>query len=189
MLLRRKAIDPRTDEELVGLLREGHRASLGSLWDRYAHLLFGVGLHYLKDAPASEDAVADVFARLPELLKVHRVQHFSAWLHTVMRNHCLQLLRKRDPGVRNDLRLDRASDDDATDDLVLREATLLQLERAIDELNELQRTCIRLFYLERMSYAQVQERTALSFDQVRSHLQNGRRNLKIALQRLNITAP
>lgn len=188
MLLRRKAIDPRTDEELVGLLREGHRASLGLLWDRYAHLLFGLGLKYFKDAPASEDAVVDVFARLPELINAHTIGNFRPWLHTVMRNHCLQVLRKSGRGTHGEQVLERLPDE-ANDDHVLREATLQQLEHAIEELNDAQRTCIRLFYLERLSYAQVQQRTGLDFDKVRSHLQNGRRNLKIALQRLNITAP
>lgn len=189
MLLRRRTIDPRSDEELVDLLRAGHRASLGLLWDRYAHLLFGVGLHYLKNAPASEDAVADVFARLPDLLEAHRVEHFRAWLHAVMRNHCLQALRKHDPEVRDERRIERAAESDGIADRVLHEATLQELERAIEGLNDRQRTCIRLFYLERLSYAQVQERTGLTFDEVRSHLQNGRRNLKIALQRKNITPP
>ena len=180
MLLRRRAIDPQTDEDLVARVREGHQASLGLLWDRYAHPLFGVGLKYFKDGPTSEDAVVDVFTRLPELLKAHVIGNFRPWLHTVMRNHCLQMLRKSGKEVHGEQVLERLPDE-AGDDHVLHEATLQQLEHAIDELNDAQRTCIRLFYLERLSYAQVQQRTSLDFDQVRSHLQNGRRNLKLML--------
>ena len=188
MLLRRRAIDPQTDEDLVARVREGNQASLGLLWDRYAHLLFGVGLKYFKDAPASEDAVVDVFARLPELFKAHTIANLRPWLHAVMRNHCLQVLRKSGKEVHGEQVLERIPDE-ANDDRVLHEATLQQLEHAIEELNDAQRTCIRLFYLERLSYAQVQQRTGLDFDQVRSHLQNGRRNLKLMLQRTTPSQP
>ena len=181
MLLRRRAIDPQTDEELVTRIREGHQASLGLLWDRYAHLLFGVGLKYLKDAEQSKDAVVELFARLPGLLRAHTVEHFRPWVHAVMRNECLQVLRKSGKEVHNDRLLQNETDVDP-DDRILHEATLRQLEIAIDGLNDAQRTCIRLFYLERNCYAQVQERTGFTYDQVRSHLQNGRRNLKLMLQ-------
>lgn len=182
MLLRRRAVDPSTDEDLVTRVREGHQASLGLLWDRYAHLLFGVGLKYLKDAEQSKDAVVEVFARLPELLQAHTVAHFRSWLHVVMRNHCLQVLRKSGHDVHDERVLGSLPQEEG-DDRVLHEASLLQLEHAIDALSDDQRICIRLFYLERLSYAQVQERTGFTYDQLRSHLQNGRRNLKIMLQR------
>jgi RNA polymerase sigma-70 factor (ECF subfamily) len=182
MLLRRKAIDPHTDEELVARLREGHQASLGALWDRYAHLLFGVGLKYLKDGERSKDAVVEVFERLPQLLATHTVNHFRSWVHVVMRNHCLQALRKSGHEVRDELTLERMTEEAGSDNL-LHEATLQQLEQAIARLNEPQQRCIRLFYIERLSYAQVQEHTGYNYDQVRSHLQNGRRNLKLMLQR------
>ena len=84
--------------------------------------------------------------------------------------------------VHNDLVLERL-EAEAGDDRILHEATLQQLEQAIARLNEPQRDCIQLFYIQRLSYAQVQQRTGYNHDQVRSHLQNGRRNLKLMLQR------
>src|SRR5262245_34709355 len=93
MFLRRKATDTLTDEDLVLRIRGGHQASLGTLWDRYAHLLFGVGMKYLKDTEQSKDTVLDLFTALPGLLARHQVNHFRSWVHTVMRNRCLMLLR------------------------------------------------------------------------------------------------
>lgn len=180
MLLRRRTIDPRTDEELVARIRDGHRASLGFLWDRYAHLLLGTAMKYLKDHEQARDAVVDVFERLPRTLSEHDVKLFRPWIHAVMRNHCLQLLRKAKPDVHDERTLANITEEEG-DDRSLREASLEQLEEAIDRLNEQQRTCVRLFYLERKCYQQVQELTGHSYDQVRSHLQNGRRNLKLML--------
>ncbi|MBL7939934.1 MAG: sigma-70 family RNA polymerase sigma factor [Flavobacteriales bacterium] len=183
MFLRRKAIASESDEDLVQLLREGHRSALGHLWDRYAHLLYSVGMKYLKDPERSKDEVAELFAGLSGLVKKHEVKTFRPWLHTVMRNRCLQALRNAKPSVAIPDELMHAQTTDAYDDAVLHEATLQQLEQAIGELNAEQQLCIRTFHLERLSYQQVAERTGLSTDQIRSHLQNGRRNLRLILTR------
>lgn len=181
MLLRRKPDTASTDEELVLALRDGRQSALGALWDRYAHLLYGVGLKYMRDRERSKDLVVELFASLPELLRRHQVERFRPWVHTVMRNRCLIALRGERPNTRMDEVPEPAGDDGG--EALLREAGLQQLERAIDQLNELQRLCIRLFHLERNSYQRTAERTGLSVEQVRSHLQNGRRNLRIILSR------
>lgn len=183
MFLRRKAIAAASDEELVRALRDGHQAPLGDLWDRYAHLLFGVCMKYLRDTERSKDQVVELFAALPDLLRRHEVERLRPWLHTVMRNRCLMTLRSAKNGqyVPDDLLHDVEQEDAA--DAILHESTLQQLEQAVEQLNEGQRTCIRLFYLEHQSYQQVAERTSQPIDQVRSHLQNGRRNLRLILQR------
>jgi RNA polymerase sigma-70 factor (ECF subfamily) len=137
----------------------------------------------LKDVERSKDNVVELFADLPTLLKKHDVERFRPWVHTVMRNRCLQVLRstKHGSAIPEELLQDMAQDEH--DAAVLREADLQRLEHAIEQLNDGQRTCIRLFHLERRSYEEVAERTGHALDQVRSHLQNGRRNLRIILER------
>ncbi len=182
MFLRRKTIEHLSDEDLVAHVKSGQQSSLAALWDRYAHLLFGVGMKYLKDAERAKDQVIEVFASLPGLLGKHEVDSFRPWIHTVMRNRCLMILRKHDP----EMRLDEAfiaAPADVNDDAILHEATLQRLETAIRELKDAQQTCIRLFYLERNSYQQTAERTGFTVEHVRSHIQNGRRNLRLLLER------
>lgn len=183
MFLRRKIQQQASDEALVAQLRRGDRNALGDLWDRYAHLLFGVGMKYLKDVERSKDEVVELFTGLPELLARHEVERFRPWVHTVMRNRCLMALRN-ERHVRGTPDLGATDPEaDTMNEQMLREAGLEQLEKAIEQLNDGQRTCIRLFYLQHKSYQQVAEQTAFAIDQVRSHLQNGRRNLRIILQR------
>ncbi|MBK8499864.1 MAG: sigma-70 family RNA polymerase sigma factor [Flavobacteriales bacterium] len=182
MLLRRKTVSAATDEELVLALRGGHRSALGDLWDRYAHLLYGVGMKYLKDPEQARDAVTELFEALSGLVAQHDVERFRPWVHTVMRNRCLMELRKRTTTRTGSTDLLEASAEDGEEDQ-LHEATLQQLERAMDTLNAAQRTCIQYFHLERKSYQQTAALTGFSIDQVRSHLQNGRRNLGIQLKR------
>ncbi|HNU55341.1 MAG TPA: sigma-70 family RNA polymerase sigma factor [Flavobacteriales bacterium] len=181
MFLRRRAIVTRTDEDLVRLLREGHRSALGDLWDRYSELLYGVGMKYLRDPERSKDEVVELFAGLKELMMKHEVERFRPWIHTVMRNRCLQLLRRERPTTA--FVDDPGADAADLEEKALHEATLQRLEHAIASLNEEQQRCIRLFHLEGHSYAQVAAICGSPIEQVRSHLQNGRRNLRLILQR------
>ncbi len=179
MFLRNTTTALLSDEELVAKLRAGDRSALGVLWDRYAHLLFGVAMKYLKNIDSSKDMVMGLFADLPVLLGKHEVMKFRPWVHTVMRNCCLVALRKHDPQVSLVV---EPPQEETTDEAALHEASLQALEMAITQLPERQATCIRMFYLERNSYDQVAERTGLTVGQVRSNLQNGRRNLRIILE-------
>ena len=122
-----------------------------------------------------------LFAELPGLLGQHEVKAFRPWIHTVMRNRCLMALRKKNPRVQLDP--EGLPQDNPSDERELHEASLQALEAAIHELAQGQQACIRSFYLERNSYVQVAAQTGFSLEQVRSHLQNGRRNLRMILQR------
>jgi RNA polymerase sigma-70 factor, ECF subfamily len=187
MFLRRKQNERSTDDELVKAVKAGRSEALGVLWDRYAHLLFGVGMKYLKNTDTAKDAVMTVFAELPRLLVQHEVRSVSAWLRTVMRNHCLMQLRSNhrttllNGADASDVAFDEADELLATH--LENEATLTRMENAINELKEEQRACITLFYLDKLSYAEVGERLNMAFDTVRSNIQNGRRNLRLILER------
>jgi RNA polymerase sigma-70 factor (ECF subfamily) len=179
MFLRRKATSDTSDEDLVLALRDGHQAALGYLWDRYAHLLLGVGMKYLKNSDAARDTVIELFTALPELLRKHQVERFKPWVHTVMRNRCLLVLRatKRTTDL-----VERSTEEEPdSEETQLLEMDLQRLEAAIARLNEPQRLCIRAFHLERCCYQETADRTGFTVEQVRSHLQNGRRNLRIMI--------
>lgn len=180
MFLRRSHSASLSDEDLVLRIRSGHQASLAVLWDRYAQLLFGVAMKYLKDVERSKDAVLDLFTELPNRLAKNEVRVFRPWVHTVMRNQCLMLLRRGGQEVPLEL-LAEPGEAGTDGEAQLLEADLQLLEEAIERLDADQRLCIRLFHIERLSYKRIAEQLSMPVDQVRSHLQNGRRNLRIAI--------
>jgi RNA polymerase sigma-70 factor (ECF subfamily) len=59
-----------------------------------------------------------------------------------------------------------------------KERMLKALENGVQLLNDHQRKCIELFYLKEKSYQEVAEQTGFSLNEVKSHIQNGKRNLK-----------
>jgi RNA polymerase sigma-70 factor (ECF subfamily) len=54
---------------------------------------------------------------------------------------------------------------------------------AIAKLNDEQRICIQAFYLQKKSYQDIAEETKYSIGEVKSYIQNGKRNLKIIMEK------
>lgn len=151
---------------------------IGILLQRYTMLLFGVAMKYLKDKAQSEDAVQQVFLKALTHLPHGKILNFKGWLYILMRNHCLQLLRDKHYKAEESVLEHIKADETEKEDLLLHEYTLEQMEISLRELIAEQRDCIMFFYLQKMSYQQVMDKTGFSFAQVKSYIQNGKRNLK-----------
>lgn len=156
---------------------------IGDLYQRYLELVYGVCLKYLKDESDAKDASMEVFEILTKKLKTHPVENFRSWLYTVVKNHCLQILRKEKYKIQRleDGEVMHSEDfmhHDSDFDLVEPHA---DLHSCMNELPEGQRKSIQWFYFEKKSYEEIAIIMELTKDQVRSHIQNGRRNLKNCL--------
>lgn len=180
-----------SDAELLARFRNtGEGEDLLPLYQRYASLIYALGLRYLGSPQRAEDAGMEVWGVLLEKLPKHEVTNFRSWLQTLVRNHCLMQLRKekRDPLQQSDSALMQS---DAL--LHLREEPeektdqdIRPLHRCLKTLKAEQRRCVNLFYLrEGESYQSIAAELNLSVGQVRSHLQNGRRNLRKCLEEQN----
>lgn len=181
-----------SDSELIERYRHSYdNAYIGELFQRYAPMLFGVCMKYLKDEERAKDGVMDVFEKVLKDLKRHDVENFRTWVYSVAKNHCLM-------GLRKEKSLDRRHDGytymtrqimelDLPEHLngESEEETDRKLNAAINSLNQQQQKCIRLFYFEKKSYDQIEVETGYDNKQVKSFLQNGKRNLKIHLDQGN----
>lgn len=177
-------MEQQSDEELLRLYRDEHRReALEVLFKRYTHKVLGLCMSYLKNQQDGEDAAMEIFEGLCKTLRHAEVQRFQPWLYYVSRNHCLKrLTRKLEPRrvelseINADLFMENG-DDPAH----YQEEQLEKLSDAIDLLKEEQRHCVVLFYLEQCSYKEIADRTSYSLNQVKSYIQNGKRNLLLSL--------
>ncbi|OJW81312.1 MAG: hypothetical protein BGO69_04405 [Bacteroidetes bacterium 46-16] len=172
------------DEALLEAYRaSGNKRLLGMLLQRYTMLLLGVAMKYLKDRDVAEDAVQQVFLKAITHLPQGEVKNFKGWLYILMRNHCLQLLRDKNYVAGEEALSKIAIHEADKEEMIQREHTLEHMEEALCELNEEQKMCITLFYLKKQSYNEIIAHTGFTFTQVKSYIQNGKRNLKILLMK------
>lgn len=163
---------------------------VGILYKRYSHLVLGLSLKYLKDVDEAKDAVMQIFEKLLSDLLKHNIEYFKSWLYTLSKNHCLMILRTKQSRLKKEIDLQVNADSFMETETGLhlntteeKEKQYTLLEKAIDELNEDQKKCIELFYLKEKSYNQIVELTGYSLNEVKSFIQNGKRNLKIKLEK------
>ncbi len=178
--------DTYTDKKLVAAYKKsGNREHIGKLFKRYTHLVYGVCLKYLKNEEKSKDAVMDIFEKLIDSLRQHDIAHFKSWLYQVSKNHCLMQLRseKKHESIRDEIDENNASFFmESFIDLHHKEEEKANLAnnlyKAMNNLNDEQRICIELMYLKDKSYKEVSYITGFKIKQVKSFIQNGKRNLK-----------
>ena len=176
-----------TDQELLDQFYADHDNEwLGILLQRYTLLLLGVCMKYLKNEDEAKDSVQQVFLKVIQELHKYKVEYFKSWLYMVAKNHCLMRLREKQGKITAEINEKlTAQPEEETDRqlLVSNDRTLAIMEEALQELNPEQRQCVTLFYLEKKSYQEVSEATGYSLLQVKSYIQNGKRNLKIMIEK------
>ena len=165
--------------------RSGDLEVLGNLYNRYMHLVFGVCLNYFKDEEESRDAVMQIFEELVIKLRIHEVQNFKSWLHVLTRNHCLMVLRKKSRNTTVPLEEALVENTDFVhldiDDT--KESKLTIMEACMQALTEEQRITVDLFYLQEKCYKEIVDITGYDMNRVKSYIQNGKRNLKICIEK------
>jgi RNA polymerase sigma-70 factor (ECF subfamily) len=157
---------------------------LGILLPRYTLLLLGVCMKYLKNEQDAKDAVQQIYLKVIPELKKYEVAYFKSWIYMIAKNHCLMVLRgSKNKSVEINEKIlvtDQLNED--THFHVEKERLLTEMENCILQLNKEQQQCVTLFYLNKKTYAEVAETTGYSMLQVKSHLQNGKRNLKLLME-------
>lgn len=178
------------DLELISQYRNsGDSAFVGELFERYAHLIYGVCKKYLKDDEEARDASMEVFEYLIKELLKYEIQNFKSWLARATSNFCLMRIRKKRSleAKEEDFKKTEVEDVELGNDPHLhseseaKELEIQRLEAAILELKDEQKTCVELFFLKGKSYQEVADLTGFTYKQVKSYIQNGKRNLKVAL--------
>ncbi len=195
-----------SDSELVKKFKESRdNVIIGELFQRHTHLVFGVCMKYLKDEDEAKDGVMQIFEKILTDLHRHNVDNFKGWLYMVAKNHCMMFFRSKKNHVELPPELTHDHGDQNPEDGALspsgsgrgevavelasdlhhngedKEKQLTLMESAIKELKEEQRICIELFYLQERSYEEVAKATGYSMKEVKSYIQNGKRNLKILM--------
>jgi RNA polymerase sigma factor (sigma-70 family) len=176
--------DDTADEALLNSYHKNRDlAILGKLYEKYMPLVYGVGLKYLKDEEAAQDAVMAIFEELAQKVHQHEIKQFRSWLYVLSRNHCLMQLRAGK-------KMETVALDEFMEftpvlhpDTENREEAMQALERCMDKLTSAQKESVKLFYLDEKCYKEIADITGFTMNEVKSYIQNGKRNLKICLEK------
>jgi RNA polymerase sigma factor (sigma-70 family) len=163
-----------SESDLLSYYRNtGDSEWLGLLFERYTVLLLGVCMKYLKNEEEAKDAVQQVFVKALGEIPKYTIDNIGGWLYQVSRNYCFTLLRSQKQHLTEQYMYGVSEEEREP------ESELWQKENDIDKLKE--SVCIVLFYLEKKSYNEIVALTGQNINQVKSNIQNGKRNLRIKM--------
>jgi len=169
------------DNELLQKFYTDHDNEwLGILLPRYTILLLGICMKYLKNEEDAKDCVQQIFLKIINELHKYKVEYFKSWIYMVAKNHCLMKLRDKGK-ITAELNEKITGVTDETEEKILlieKDVLLNKMIEAIKLLSPEQQQCVSLFYLQKKSYSEVAEITGFTMLQVKSHIQNGKRNLR-----------
>lgn len=174
-----------SDEELLNkFYQSGNNEWLGALLERYTLLLFGTCMKYLKNETLAKDAVQQVFLKVITELAKYKVTYFKSWVYLVAKNHCLMQLRSKGKVILHEEMPDITVHEDLDiAGLLHKDQDVVLLKQSVEELNQEQKICVTLFYLNDKSYQEIAAATGYEMMKVKSYIQNGKRNLKILLDK------
>jgi RNA polymerase sigma factor (sigma-70 family) len=180
---KKKKHDETDDESLLQhYVESGDLDLLGQLYQKYMPLVYGVCLKYLQDEEQSKDAVMQIFEELIVKVSRQEIKQFRSWLYVLCRNFCLMQLR-------SSKKMETISINEFMEfPFVLHpegediEERIKGLEACMEKLTPAQQQSIDLFYIKEKCYREVSELTGYTLNEVKSYLQNGKRNLKICLE-------
>jgi RNA polymerase sigma-70 factor (ECF subfamily) len=181
----KKILSAQNDAELVKQYKSGGDIHvLGELYSHYMEMVYGVCLKYFKEPEEAKDAVINIFEELVIKLKKYEVSNFKSWLYQLTKNHCLMKIRSsKSQPVTVDIDIMHLGENNHLDNVAEKEAQLNGMENCIEQLPAEQKHAIQLFYLEEKCYKEIADLTETDINKVRSFIQNGRRNLKICMEK------
>lgn len=178
---------PNDIEAMIARCALGERAAMEALYDATSAKLFGICLRILKDRPAAEDVLQEVYVKVWHASDRYAANGLSpiTWLATIARNAAIDRRRAR---MRR-----REDGGDAMPELRDRGATPEEAAIASDEagriagcMNELEqakRHAVRGAYLEGRSYAELAKAAGVPLNTMRTWLRRSLIALRECLAR------
>ena len=178
-----------SDEELLKNYKQtGNKEIFADLFKKHVTVVYGTCLFYLQDKDEAQDATMQIFEKLLLDINNREIDNFKGWLSFVVRNHCISLIRKQKSQTKNVKSYYEFEYQDArfeTEEAINRvgdEQMLEQMKSSLPKLKEAQRVCVELFYLKNKSYQDISSETSYSLNEIKSYIQNGKRNLKLLIE-------
>lgn len=170
----------RSDEQILKEFSlTGDTQLIGELFKKYQKDIFGIAYYYLKDYEKSLDTVSDVFVVIIQTMKDKEVSNFKKWAFAICRNQALKKLRDNKTFINLTESLNLSVEN--VPQQVYSDKLIEKISDFIASLKDKQKTCIEQFYLKGKSYNIISKEFGMTLKEVKSNIQNGKRNLKLLI--------
>jgi RNA polymerase sigma-70 factor, ECF subfamily len=186
-------LDP--DAALMLRVKQGDTAAFTELVEKYKQPIMNLAYRTVRDMTEAEDLAQNVFVQVyKSAARYKSTAKFSTWLFTIARNLCLNEIRRRSRHRAESLDATHPEQDDqplqqyedkktfSPPESLLQGELSQQIDRALADLPENQRSAILLCRQEELSYKEIAEALGCSVSATKSLIHRGRETLKERLK-------
>lgn len=178
------------DIEIVEKVLKGDMDAFSQIIDKYEKMVYNLAYRIFNNTSDAEDMTQEIFIKIyKNIYKCEGKQSIKAWVYTIAYNTCIDEVRKRKgknnisldmeiEGEENSFSLNIPSNEYTPESALLEKEGLLEIEQAINSLNEVNKTLIFLRDIKGLSYNEISEIMQLNIGTVKSRLNRARNLLK-----------
>lgn len=176
----------KTDDELMSMIAEGHPKAFELLFDRYSGKLLGYARKMLGSLEKAEEASQDIWVKLVKQAPNYQQEgYFNAWVMTMVRNHCLNIIRKdKRISFHEDVEIliDAESQAAPFEEDLFHKQDIAHVSKLMELLPEKQRIALTILITEEPSYEELAEQMGASVGAVKSMIHRARKTLQAQLK-------
>lgn len=172
--------------DLIEALRRGDQSALKQLYEVESRRLYEVALRMVKRPEIAADVLQDAFIQIWQNAKTYSVERGEAraWLTGIVRYRALDAVRK----LRREILSDDPALGDGADDFDIveemdRKVAAGALRRCLETLDDSQRRCVALAFVEGLSHAEIAARLPAPLGSVKSWVRRGLLSLRSCLEK------
>jgi RNA polymerase sigma-70 factor (ECF subfamily) len=186
-------LDP--DAALMLRVKQGDTGAFTELVEKYKQPVMNLAYRTVRDMTEAEDLAQNVFVQVyKSAARYKSTAKFSTWLFTIARNLCLNEIRRRSRHPAESLDATHPEQEDqplqqyedkktfSPPENLLQGELAQQIDRALADLPENQRSAILLCRQDELSYEEIAEALGCSVSATKSLIHRGRETLKERLK-------
>ncbi|MBL7138172.1 MAG: sigma-70 family RNA polymerase sigma factor [Bacteroidales bacterium] len=172
------------DATLIAQVQAGNDHANRFLIEKYKNLIWHMVVRMVDQTEDAEDLCQEIFLRVfRDIGKFRGESKLSTWIGAIAYNMSISYLRRKGKNimVSVDDYLPEASQKPAVesaDEAIDKSSMKKIVHRVIDSLPVQYRTVITLFYLEELSYKEIEEITGMPDGTIKSYLNRGRQAIR-----------
>lgn len=177
------------DDELMARIAGGDGKAFQTLFDRHSKKVLGYARRLMGDIHRAEDISQEVWMKVIRNASQYKAStHFNAWVLTMTRNSCFDLLRssaQKDRSLQTEEEGEIQVPDLEAKDVeqqLIEASDKVVVRQKIEELPQDQRVLIIAWITEDLNYEELSELSGKSISAVKSLLFRAKQNLERALK-------
>jgi RNA polymerase sigma-70 factor (ECF subfamily) len=177
---------PRSAADLIEAVRRGDQSALKQLYEAESRRLYGIALRIVRRPETAADVLQDAFVQIWQNAKTYSAERGEAraWLVGIVRYRALDAVRKlRREVLTDDPALGDGADDFDIVEEIDRKVAAGALRRCLELLDESQRRCVALAFVEGLSHAEIAAHLAAPLGSVKSWVRRGLLSLRSCLEK------